>query len=123
MIYEYENTFRRLILLIIGEDVISYKISQDRILKWTEKRDTESRKTKGVLFEDRLIYYSDFYDLKSIITKNWELFLPILHDKKRFEIFFNVLEHLRNNIAHGRTLTLSQEHLLTGITLDLKNLI
>lgn len=71
--------------------------------------------------EDRLIYYSDFYDLGGIILKRWELFKPILHNKKRFDVFFSEVERFRNTIAHGRHLTSSQESLLQGIVTDLKN--
>ncbi len=124
MINEYENTLRRLIIALIGsEDISDYKVSSDRIEKWKEKRDIEIKKNKGLLFENRIIFYSDFYDLKTIIEKNWSLFLPILDNKKRFEIFFKELENYRNTISHGRNLTLSQNLLLEGILIDLKNTI
>lgn len=122
MVNEYENALRRLVLQIIGDkDSSPYKVSEDRILKWKEKRETELKKNNGILFEKRLLYYSDFYDLKTIINKNWELFLPILNDKKRFEVFFSEIESFRNTIAHGRNITFSQEFLLKGILSDLKN--
>lgn len=121
MINEYENVLRRLIINIIGKnDNSEYKVSHDRLEKWKEKRIIEHKKNKNVTYENRIIYYSDFYDLKTIIIKNWELFKPIFHDKKRFEIFFEELENYRNTISHGRNLTLSQENLLKGILLDLK---
>lgn len=124
MITEYENSLRSLIIKVIGEkDTAPYKIAEDRIAKWEEKREIELKKNKGILSENRILYYSDFYDLKTIIHKNWELFAQILQDKKRFEIFFNEIERFRNSVAHGRNLTLSQENLLNGITSDLKNLI
>ncbi|MDB5202790.1 MAG: hypothetical protein JWQ27_2199 [Ferruginibacter sp.] len=122
MIGEYENTLRRLIIDILGgEDSVNYKVSVERIEKWKERREIEVKKNKGVNFENRILYYSDFYDLKSIILKYWELFVKVLHDKKRFEVFYSELENYRNTIAHGRNLTLSQENLLKGIVLDLKN--
>lgn len=122
MINEYENTLRRLIIDLIGSDDDSdYKISLDRVEKWKEKREIENKKNKGLLLEKRILYYSDFFDLKTIIFKNWNLFLPILKNKKRFEIFFLELENYRNTIAHGRNLTLSQNLLLEGFLIDLKN--
>ncbi len=124
MINEYENTLRRLIIQIIGGDDSSpYKVSEDRIIKWEEKREIEIKKNNGIIFENRLLYYSDFYDLEKIILKNWDLFLPILNNKKRFEIFFAEVENFRNTIAHGRNLISGQEFLLKGILSDLKNLI
>ncbi|MBN2788031.1 MAG: hypothetical protein JXQ69_06885 [Paludibacteraceae bacterium] len=124
MIIEYENTLRRLINQVIGsKDESNFKVTEERILKWKEKRETEKKKYNGVLLEDRIIYYSDFYDLETIIIKNWDLFSPILINKKRFEIFFSEIEDYRNTFAHGRSLMLSQELLIEGITKDLKNLI
>lgn len=122
MISEYENTLRALIIHFIGAtDSADYKISDDRIAKWKERREVEFKKSKGVSCEARILYYSDFYDLKTIVAKSWEKFHPVLHDKKRFEVFFDELENYRNTTAHGRNLTLSQESLLKGILLDLKN--
>jgi hypothetical protein len=124
MTTEYENSLRRLIIQIIGGDDDSpYHVPEERITKWKEKRDIESKTRNGILLEKRLLYYSDFYDLGTIIHKNWELFLPILKDKKRFEVFFSEVEDFRNSLAHGRNLTSSQEYFLKGIESDLKNLI
>lgn len=123
MTIEFENTLRKLILHILKGDFNNYKVSEQRIENWKEKQEIEKKKYKGILLEKRLIFYSDFYDLKSIISKNWDSFKPILDDKKRFEVFFAEVEKFRNTLSHGRTLTLSQEQLLNGITSDLKNLI
>ncbi|QXP55185.1 hypothetical protein H0I25_14000 [Cellulophaga sp. HaHa_2_95] len=122
MIIEYENTLRKLITSVIGfNDNTDYKVSSERLNKWKEKRDIESKKNNGILFESRIIFFSDFYDLKTIIDKNWELFLPILNEKKRFSVFFKEIEQYRNTVAHGRKLIKSQEDLLSGILMDLKN--
>jgi hypothetical protein len=122
MINEYENTLRTIIINFLGSgDSVEYKVSNDRIERWKEKREIESKKNNGLNFETRILYYSDFYDLKAIVLKHWELFIKVFHDKKRFEVFFPELENFRNTISHGRNLTLSQESLLKGIVLDLKN--
>jgi hypothetical protein len=122
MINEYENLLRTIILEFLGENPSEYKISEDRTEKWKEKKDIEVKKNKGICLENRLIYYSDFYDLKTILNKNWELFLPIFLNKKRFEVFFEELENYRNSVMHGRSLTKSQNLILEGILLDQKNL-
>lgn len=121
MINEYENLLRDIIIKQLGFDPITYKTTPERIKIWNEKKDIVSKRKIG-LPEDRIIYYSDFYDLKTIITKNWETFLPIFLDKKRFEIFFDEVEKYRNSIAHGRPLLKSQLLLLEGILKDQKNL-
>jgi hypothetical protein len=122
MVVKFENTLRHLIIKTIGEnDDSEYKVSSERMEAWKNKREVERKKHKGILIENRLLYYSDFYDLKTIVNKNWELFKPILSDKKRFEVLFDEIEKIRNTIAHGRDILISQEHLLKGILLDLKN--
>lgn len=49
------------------------------------------------------------------------MFLPVLLNKKRFEIFFNEVESCRNSLSHGRKLIISQELICKGILKDLKN--
>lgn len=121
MINEFENVLREIIIYKLGLNPDSYKINSERIVKWNEKKEIEEKRNLGIK-EDRIIFYSDFYDLKNIIFKNWEIFLPMLCNKKRFEVFFDELEKYRNSIAHGRELLKSQKLLLEGILLDLKNL-
>jgi hypothetical protein len=124
MINEYENTLRRLIFQVIGSnDNSEYKVTPERIEKWKGKREEETKKYKGSISETRLLYYSDFYDLGTIIDKNWELFKPILQDRTRFLTFFKEVSAYRNTLQHGRDLFTSHERLLEGILLDLKSLI
>jgi len=124
MTTEYENALRKIIIYLVGDnDDSPYQISNGRIEKWKEKRNEELKKYNDTLTERRLIYYSDFYDLESIITKNWTIFKPVFHDKKRFEVFFKEISKYRNTVAHGRNISGTQENLIKGITSDLKNLI
>lgn len=121
MIKEYENLLRTIISITVGsKDETDFGVTNDRIEKWVEKREAEKNKYKEILLEPRIIYYSDFYDLKNIISKKWELIKPILNDKKRFEIFFDEVEKFRNTEAHGRELLTYQKDLLNGIVNDLK---
>lgn len=122
MIHEYENTLRIIITLTLGsDDNTEFGVTADRIEKWKEKREVEKKKYKQILLEPRLIYYSDFYDLKNIVIKKWELLKPILIDKKRFEVFFDEVHKFRDTIAHGRELLSYQVNILNGIVHDLKS--
>ncbi|RZK25587.1 MAG: hypothetical protein EOO43_05140 [Flavobacterium sp.] len=120
MINDYENLLRSIILHFLGNDSNNYRVTPERIKRWFEKKAEEFKKY-GLITEDRIIYYSDFYDLETIIDKNWEAFNPMLGDKRRFQTFFKEVSKFRNTIAHGRTLTRSQALILEGIFLDLKN--
>lgn len=121
MINEFENLLRTLIIELLSDNISDYNISEERTKKWNEKKEIEIKKNNGLCYENRLIFYSDFYDLKTIISKNWAKFLPVLQNKKRFDIFFDEIEGYRNNVMHGRNLLKSQEKILEGVLLDLKN--
>jgi hypothetical protein len=72
MITEFENNLRRIICSILGDhDDVDFGVTLERIAIWKEKREIEQKKSKGILLESRIIYYSDFYDLYEIINKNW----------------------------------------------------
>lgn len=121
MINEYENVLRAIIIDILGNNASTYKVSEERVEKWYEKKVIEQKKNNGgMVAEERIIYYSDIYDLKTIISKNWDSFLPVFLNKKRFDVFFEEIEGYRNTVMHGRNLTKSQNLLLEGILLDLK---
>ncbi len=123
-IQEYENILRTIIISILGtDDDAPLKITSDRIDKWKEKREVERNKFNGKLSENRLIYFSDFYDLENIISKNWELFKDIFIEKKKFHVYFNTMETFRNTYAHGRTLFNYQESLIDGILGETKTLL
>lgn len=118
----FENSIRQLLIKLIGSnDNSNYKVTEDRISAWKDKREIERKKYKGTLIEDRIIYYSDFYDLKTIINKNWDIFSGVFMDKKRFDVFFNEIEKFRNTLSHGREITSSQENLMNGIVGEIRN--
>jgi len=122
MINEYENILRTIIINVIGEtDDATFGVTQERLDIWKEKREIEKKKNENIQIENRLVYYSDFYDLKTIIDKNWEKFKPILANRKRFTVFYEEIEKYRNNIAHGREILSFQLKMIEGIVDDLRN--
>ena len=124
MIKQYENTLRKLIIDVLGDaDESDYKIPKNISNKWFQKRTIEQEKNDGFLFEKRIIFYADFEHLGFIIDENWQKFAPILDDKKRFLVFFNEVEKFKKIINNGKDLIKSQQNLLSGIVIDLKNTI
>lgn len=124
MVKQYENTLRQLIIDILGDsDKSDYYISKEISDKWFAKRTNAKKQNDGFLFEKRIIFYADFEDLAQIIIQNWKEFLPVLVDKKRFEVFFNEVNQFRKTQNSGKNLIQSQENLLAGIVQDLKNAI
>jgi hypothetical protein len=116
LVNEYENNLRRIIISVLmdkfGKDYEKqFGVPDERLLKWEEKRIVEEKKYPGTLTETRILFYSDFYDLKTIVTKNWEI----------FEVFFDQVEKYRNSLSHGRSLLSFQESFLIGLLGELKN--
>jgi len=70
-----------------------------------------------------LIYYSDFYDLATIIEKNWSHFKDVFSELNRLRVYLHDLEKLRDPDAHRRELLSHQKHLILGIGGELRALI
>lgn len=70
--------------------------------------------------EERLLYYADFYDIKTILDKRWELFAPALGEKKTMAVWLEELEKLRDPDAHRRELLPHQKHLALGISGEIR---
>ena len=96
-------------------------LSEDRINKWLEKLESEKKKQRFSTCDSRPIYYSDFYDLRNLLQKNWEIFHPALGDKRETDVFLGLLENYRNSSAHGRELLTYQKHLAIGIAGEFRN--
>lgn len=120
-----ENTLRDFISDILvnkyGNNWIDKcKISKDRTDKWSSRKDEEIKKQKFGTVEKRLIYYADFYDIKTILKKNWDLFSEALGEWKVIEVWLNELERFRNPDAHRRELLPHQKQLAAGITGEIR---
>lgn len=124
---DVENSLRDFISIILWnkhkEDWIqNCGVTPKRIEQWENKKAEEIKKLQSSVAEERLIYYSDFYDLETIIEKNWETdFKVVFDDRSTFRVFFKQLEHFRNPEAHRRELLTYQKHLIIGIAGHIRN--
>lgn len=91
-------------------------VSPERVEHWRERqRDEGARQETGVV-EERLIYYADFYDLKTILKRHWSgEFSDALGEWKTMEVWLSELERLRDPDAHRRELLPHQKSLILGI--------
>jgi hypothetical protein len=119
-----ENSLRDLIYEVLKSRHADWEnrlgVSDDRKARWAQRREIEIKRQEGAAVDPRLLYYSDFYDLREIVRKNWELFSPILGEKKRIEVWLEELERLRDPNAHNRDLLPFQRHLAVGISGDIR---
>jgi hypothetical protein len=125
---EAENSLRDFIASVLrkrfGSDwVDNCGVSPSRIEKWRERRVTEAKRQRTGMEEDRLLYYADFYDLRTILNKHWSgEFADALGGKRKtIEVFLEELEKLRDPHAHQRELLPHQKHLILGLSGELRN--
>jgi hypothetical protein len=85
-----------------------------------ERKDAETKRQKGGVVETRLIYYADFFDVRTILEKNWDKFTNALGDLKTMRVYLDELEKLRDPDAHRRELLPHQKHLAAGISGEIR---
>lgn len=124
---DVENALRNFISMVLrkkfGENWIdNCGVSQERISKWKERREEERKRRKTGAIEERLIYYSDFFDLKEIILNNRDGEIgKALSKKKEIELFMNILNNFRDADAHRRDFFPHQKHLILGLSGEIKS--
>lgn len=96
-------------------------VTVDRLTRWQERKTLEEKRQTGGVVEPRLIYYADFYDIKTILKKHWGKFSEALGDWKTMEVFLSQLELLRDPDAHRRELLPHQKHLAVGIAGEIRS--
>jgi hypothetical protein len=95
-------------------------VSEDRIENWRKRKEVEDKRQETGVVEERLLYYADFYDLKTILKKHWNEFTVALGDWKTMEVWLSELEKLRDPDAHRRELLPHQKHLALGISGEIR---
>jgi hypothetical protein len=120
-----ENSLRDFITSILsnqyGKDWIERcGVSPDRLKHWADREEEEKKRQRFGTIENRLIYYADFYDIQTILKKNWDLFTDALGEWKVIEVWLCELEKLRNPDAHRRELLPHQKQLAAGIAGELR---
>jgi hypothetical protein len=121
-----ENSLRDFIAAILskvlGPDWLKQSgLSQERLEKILERKAIEVKRQESGVVEERLIYYADFYDLKTILKKNWDNeFSAVFGDWKTLEVWLTELEKLRDPDAHRRDLLPHQKHLAIGISGEIR---
>ncbi|MDD8019457.1 MAG: Swt1 family HEPN domain-containing protein [Bacteroidota bacterium] len=126
---DVENSLRDFIACVLERKFASdwinkCGISEERIKIWKERKEIEMTKFRSGTAEERPIYYADFYDLKTILQKNWNgEFSEALGELKRIEALLSILEGFRDSDAHRRELLQHQKHLIIGISGEIRNLL
>lgn len=78
-----ENSLRDFIGYILNKHFgsdweVKCGVTEGRIKIWRERKETEEKRMKSGVTDERLIYYADFYDIKTILKSKWDLFSDAL---------------------------------------------
>jgi HEPN superfamily Swt1-like protein len=95
-------------------------VSPEKVAKWRNRREEERTRLRGAGIEERLLYYSDFYDISTILRKHWSHFQDALLELKAVEMWLSELERYRDSDAHRRELFTYQKHLILGISGEIR---
>ena len=95
-------------------------VSEEQIESWRRRQEEDRRRRGSEVADERLLYYADLHDLAPILKKNWPLFSPCLGDWKEIEVYLGRLDDLRHPQAHGRALLPFEDHLVLGISGDIR---
>lgn len=114
-----ENALRLAVRSVLG-DAWQGSLDLDSL---RQKQEEDRKRREGVVVVDDLLNYVEFYQLTSIILKQWEQFKPVFDDKKRTEVWLATLEDVRNAIAHSRQLVEYERYLVSGISGQIRNLV
>lgn len=114
-----ETALRLSIFKVLGGGWLAASGAPD-ISRLREKREAEAKRRDGAVTSDDLLEYTETYQLTQIVLRNWQSFQPVFRDKKRTEVYFGILEDVRNTIAHSRDLMVFEKDLLSGIAGQLR---
>ena len=114
-----ENALRGIIEFVmrkaIGDDWIYNCGVDDEVIKKWFVRAEEDQHRLGTM-DQRLLFYADFYTIKTLILRNWDRgFADVFGKKKRVEVLLDLMESFRNPDAHRRELLPYHIELVNGI--------
>ncbi len=124
---EAENSLRDFIGDVLAKRFGSNWISEcgisvRKIKRWKQLKAEEAERQRGGLVEERLLYYSNLLDLKTILAQNWlGEFEKVFGDRRTIEVFIDELVKLRDPHAHQRELLPHQKHLVLGLSGEIRN--
>lgn len=120
-----ENSLRDFIAMIMHKELGAGwedKLGLDptRVTQWRDRKQAELQRQRSGAVEERLLYYAQFYDLSTILEKNWPHFAPALGEWKTMKVWLSELNNLRDPDAHRRELLPHRQHLVLGISGEIR---
>jgi hypothetical protein len=96
-------------------------LTTERISSCESKRDEERKRREGAIPDNRILAYSEFHDLTTIINKHWSLFKDCFGDKKQTDTYLGRLSDFRISTMHTRPLLPFERSLVVGMSGEIRN--
>jgi hypothetical protein len=116
-----ESDLRALIREVLGDGWLTK--SDIEAARLEVKRAEDRKRRPGSVVDDDLLSYTEFYELKDIVVRNWDEFTDVWRSRRYFEAIFERLADFRNPNAHSRQLLPFEEHLVLGLSGEIRNTI
>ena len=121
-----ENSLRDFIAVVfqrkLGEQWIEKcGVTESRIEIWRKRKLTEEKRQFPGSVEERLLYYADFYDIRTILEKHWSgEFSNAFGELRTVRVWLEEMERFRDPDAHRRELLPHHQHLVLGIAGEIR---
>ncbi len=118
-----ERDLRTLVRLVLGpEDAWLAASNRIERAKLDEKREDERRKRPAAALNEDLLEYTEFTQLQNLILDEaWPKFQPALGTRNHISTYLSKASGFRNPTMHSRALLPFEEHLVLGISGELRN--
>jgi hypothetical protein len=115
-----ETDIRTLVRLVLGDSWLGVSGLDRAALE--VKRQTEQNRRPAAAIEQDLLAYTELTQLQNLILdRAWERFAPALGTKAHIKTYLSKISAYRNPTMHRRSLLPFEEHLVLGISGELRN--
>ncbi|WP_179476288.1 hypothetical protein [Mycolicibacterium vinylchloridicum] len=98
------------------------QLDPEAVAKLEAKRTEEDKRRDGIAVSKDLLDYTEIYQLKELISRNWDPAVKsILDDKKRTDVYLDIILDVRNAVGHPRPVYASERLLLAGAAGQIRN--
>jgi hypothetical protein len=115
-----ETDLRTLVRLILGENWLAISGLDSAVLEG--RRQTEGQRRPAAALDQDLLAYTELTQLQNLILdKAWDQFAPALGTRAHIKTYLSKISAYRNPTMHSRPLLPFEEHLVLGISGELRN--
>jgi hypothetical protein len=122
-----ETDLRHLVRVVLskahGPNWLTQCLDSATLAKLNERQEEEGKRRSPAKVSGDPMAYTHLYELRKIVEKDWEQFVPALGEKREFVVLMDKVEDFRNAPAHSRELLPYERSLLDGIAGSVRTMV